>query len=292
MSDEDYDSEANAAQPRLAIYNTDALHDKLEDISWTTEQPWEETQVILHGDVTEVTNIDDDLSRELAFYTQALGAAQAAIRRFEKAGTKWQRPPDFYAEMVKSDQHMARVKEQLMHEQQNMEQADERRKQREAKRFSKEVQAERRKDKAQQRKAAITDVTKLRKQRQKSGFAGELDLGDVLNQHRPVRKPGERILAGQKGPSKKQQAKDAKFGFGGRKRLQKQNDAVSAASMDLNPRNYRAAGVSKAGARGRGGRRMGAGRGQGGRSMAGGRGGFKGSRGKPQRPGKSRRAAA
>ena len=118
---------ADAAQPRLAIYNTDALHDKLEDISWTTEQPWEETQVcsskhrlsstwlntsravlqavlpsaassrlvlafctgstrgatrlpqirlasllqvILHGDVTEVTNIDDDLSRELAFYTQ------------------------------------------------------------------------------------------------------------------------------------------------------------------------------------------------------------------------------
>ena len=57
---------------------------------------------------------------------QALGAAQAAIRRFEKAGTKWQRPPDFYAEMVKSDQHMARVKEQLMHEQQHMEQADER----------------------------------------------------------------------------------------------------------------------------------------------------------------------
>ena len=43
-----------------------------------------------------------------------------------------------------------------------------RRKQREAKRFSKEVQAERRKDKAQQRKAAITDVTKLRKLRQKS----------------------------------------------------------------------------------------------------------------------------
>ena len=57
---------------------------------------------------------------------QALGAAQAAIHRFEKAGTKWQRPPDYYAEMVKSDQHMARVKEQLMHEQQHMEQADER----------------------------------------------------------------------------------------------------------------------------------------------------------------------
>ena len=64
--------------------------------------------------------------RSLPAGLQALGAAQAAIRRFEKAGTKWQRPPDYYAEMVKSDQHMARVKEQLMHEQQHMEQADER----------------------------------------------------------------------------------------------------------------------------------------------------------------------
>ena len=53
---------------------------------------------------------------------------------------------------------------------------------------------------------------------------------------------------------------------------------MSAASMDLNPRNYKAGGVSKAGARGRGGRRMGAGRGagrgRGGRSMDGGRGEF------------------
>ena len=39
----------------------------------------------------------------------------------------WRRPADYYAEMVKSDAHMARVKAQLMHEQAQIEAADERR---------------------------------------------------------------------------------------------------------------------------------------------------------------------
>jgi hypothetical protein len=43
-----------------------------------------------------------------------LSTAKEAIRRFDKAGTPWLRPVDYYAEMVKTDQHMAKVKEQLM----------------------------------------------------------------------------------------------------------------------------------------------------------------------------------
>ena len=57
---------------------------------------------------------------------QALNAAQQAIRKFEAAGTPWQRPPDYYAEMVKSDEHMAKVKQQLMHEQEQMEAVEQR----------------------------------------------------------------------------------------------------------------------------------------------------------------------
>ena len=57
---------------------------------------------------------------------QALGAAQEAIRKFEAANTPWQRPPDYYAEMVKSDEHMAKVKQQLMHEQEQMEAVEQR----------------------------------------------------------------------------------------------------------------------------------------------------------------------
>ena len=42
----------------------------MEDISWSTEQPWVETQVITNLEVTDVGNVDDDLARELAFYNQ------------------------------------------------------------------------------------------------------------------------------------------------------------------------------------------------------------------------------
>ena len=57
---------------------------------------------------------------------QGLAAAREAVGQFEASGTPWLRPPDFYAEMVKSDDHMKRVKAQLMHEQSTLEAAEER----------------------------------------------------------------------------------------------------------------------------------------------------------------------
>ena len=139
---------------------------------------------------------------------QGLSAARQAVGMFEKSGTPWLRPPDYYAEMVKSDEHMKRVKAQLMHEQHTLEAAEERcacttwkrklrtvpdsqarwassqactaqpqsamhrRKQREGRKFQKAVQAERLKEKAQAKKAGVEALTRLRKQRQKQGFAG------------------------------------------------------------------------------------------------------------------------
>ncbi|GFH12146.1 uncharacterized protein HaLaN_07781 [Haematococcus lacustris] len=120
------------------------------------------------GEDEMVEDADDDIARELAFYTQA-------IVRFQGSSTPWLRPADYYAEMVKTDQHMAKVKEQLMYEQRSIEQAEERRKQREAKQYSKQVQADKQKERNASKKRAISDVSKLRKQRVKSGFAGELD---------------------------------------------------------------------------------------------------------------------
>jgi rRNA-processing protein EBP2 len=57
---------------------------------------------------------------------QALASTHEAIRKFESAGSHWLRPTDYYAEMVKTDQHMAKVKEQLMFEQKQIELAEER----------------------------------------------------------------------------------------------------------------------------------------------------------------------
>ena len=53
-------------------------------------------------------------------------SAQTAIGKFEAAGLTWMRPPDYFAEMVKTDEHMNRVKETLMHEQKAIELAEDR----------------------------------------------------------------------------------------------------------------------------------------------------------------------
>lgn len=217
------------------IYNTEALHDKLEDISWTEEQPWAETLAITSTEPTQVEDVDDDLERELAFYNQALDAAKQAIHKFEEAGVPWQRPPDYFAEMVKSDEHMARVKEQLIYEQKVIEEAEQRRKERESKKYAKQVAAEKKKEKDKEKKRAIEGVSSLRKQRQREGFKGDIDIDVELDrvnnprQGKPKGALGERF-SGDRSKSNKRAMRDSKYGFGGRKRLKKQNDAFSTAA--------------------------------------------------------------
>jgi rRNA-processing protein EBP2 len=267
------DAEDDAEDDDDGIYNAEAMHDKLEDIAWTQQQPWIETLAITSSAPTHVANIDDDLERELAFYNQALGSAQVAIKRMEEGGIPWRRPPDYFAEMVKSDEHMAKVKEQLLHEQNVIEGAEQRRKQREAKKFGKQVAAERKKERAQEKKKAITSVSALRKQRERDGFSGDLDMDAELAKMdgrgggknafgKNSRKSalGDRFTPSQK--AGKRANRDSKYGFGGPKRVRKQNDAYSAAGGD-----YKSSSKSTPGS------------------------GNKKGRGKQQRPGKSRRAA-
>jgi rRNA-processing protein EBP2 len=124
------------------------------------------------------------------------------------------------------------------------------------------------------------------------GFAGELDFDAEMSgarrqqqqqqQQQKGQRAGVRIQAGAT-PNKKRQMKNAKFGFGGRKRLQKQNDAFSAADMSgYKPGRFDDgfAGKKKGGGGGGGARKGGLGA----------KGGVKkGGKGSGNRPGKARR---
>ena len=55
---------------REAIYNTEGIHDKLEEIAWTDEVAWVETQALTCGETEQLEDVEDDLQRELAFYNQ------------------------------------------------------------------------------------------------------------------------------------------------------------------------------------------------------------------------------
>ena len=105
------------------------------------------------------------LAREMAFYTQALDGTRQAFEKLQSMGLPFLRPPDYYAEMVKTDSHMLKIKGKLLIEKKKIEEAEERKKAREAKKISKEVQAQKNKERAKRKKEDIESVKKWRKQR-------------------------------------------------------------------------------------------------------------------------------
>ena len=133
-------------------------------------------------------DINDDLARETHFYEQALATANAAIRKLKDLGVATRRPDDFYAEMVKSDEHMKRVRAELIFEQTSLETREERRKAREQKRYGKQVQAEKLKERTLQKKESIKSLDKWRKQRKRSNYAGGRQGPGGLRGRRPQEK--------------------------------------------------------------------------------------------------------
>lgn len=240
-SESEDEEDAKLSEPsKTAVFNKAGLLDKLGEISWPESVEWIH-KLSLDIDQEQEVNVNDDLNRELAFYTQALEGARQAFVEFQSAGRPFLRPSDYYAEMVKSDTHMEKVKGRLLAEKRKMEEADERRKARENKKLAKEIQVQKQRERAKQKKDEIESVKNWRKQRKQSGFAGGDKDGDLSlafedgkafsrsAKKRPGVSPGDR--SGGKGKSgfdkkrKGRERRDSKYGFGGKKGLKKQNTA-------------------------------------------------------------------
>jgi len=61
----------------------------------------------------------------------------------EKFGVKHQRPDDYYAEMVKTDEHMLKLKDNLLSEQRRKDERNKQVKERQMKKFAKKVRRNR-----------------------------------------------------------------------------------------------------------------------------------------------------
>lgn len=168
--------------------------------------------------------INDDLKRELEFYNQALYAAKEGRRRVLAAKVPFSRPEDFFAEMVKTDVHMTKVREKLINEAQAIKNAAEAKKMRELKKFGKKVQQEKLLERQKQKSAELEKIKLARKKKQSVGAnvgQEDDDFGVELNADEP-KKPRANV---------KRQRKDAKYGFGGGKRFKKSNTAESTNDM-------------------------------------------------------------
>ncbi|KAL1606184.1 rRNA-processing protein EBP2 [Paraconiothyrium brasiliense] len=213
---------------RLTINNTAALTAALNRIKLPySKLAFSEYMSLTTDEDVEIEDVDDDLNRELAFYKQSLSAVKDARNLLKKEGAPFSRPADYFAEMVKSDEHMGKIKQKLMDEAAGKKAAAEARKQRDLKKFGKQVQVAKLQERAKEKRDTMDKINQLKRKRSGAEVTNtnEEDLFDVELDKSD--KPDRRDREG--GGNFKRQKKNEKFGFGGKKRHAKSNDAQSSA---------------------------------------------------------------
>jgi len=175
-----------------------------------------------------VVSVHDDLKREVAFYDMALEAVHDGRKKCEACNIPFSRPEDFFAEMVKTDDHMAMVKDRLIFESKKMEAFEQRKSNRELKLRAKESHAHRIVEKAKAKKKHMQDVDDWAKNAASNRAGGGRVRDDDDDAY--LNKMGV-------GPNKKRQGMNDKYGRGGKQSRFKQNDKTSLNDMSgYNPR--------------------------------------------------------
>jgi rRNA-processing protein EBP2 len=116
----------------------------------------------------------------LCSYKQSLNSVKAAMEKFDKLKIPYQRPVDFYAEMVKTDKHMTKVKSKLVLEQKKIQAVEDHKKQQLASKYSKQARAHKEQEQARLKKQTIQNIKNLRKL--KAGSISNEMVDNVLKQ--------------------------------------------------------------------------------------------------------------
>lgn len=107
--------------------------------------------------------MNDDLNRELAFYKQSLDAVTEARILLKREGVPFSRPTDYFAEMVKTDEHMGQIKHKITEEAANKKAAAEARKQRDLKKFGKQVQVAKLQERDKAKRETLDKINLLKR---------------------------------------------------------------------------------------------------------------------------------
>ncbi|CAJ2507813.1 Uu.00g089990.m01.CDS01 [Anthostomella pinea] len=242
MEDEEREELNALVRSRTTINNTTALLASLKRIALPTDKsvPFTAHQSIVSAEPTAdgIEDVQDDLKRELAFYGQSLAAAKQARALLKSEGVPFSRPTDYFAEMVKDDGHMARVKEKLVEAASAKKASAEARKQRDLKKFGKQVQNAKLQERHKEKRETLDKIKTLKRKRHESGGGDlgekEADIFDVAVD-KELKSSGYKNGGGRGPPgggaNNKRQKKNEKYGFGGKKKHTKSGDAVSSGDM-------------------------------------------------------------
>lgn len=106
---------------------------------------------------------NDDLTRELEFYRIARDAAVTGRGLLKKEKVPFTRPTDYFAEMVKTDEHMGRIKKKLYDDAAGKKASQEARKLRDAKKFGKAVQVAKEQERAKEKRNTLDKIKELKR---------------------------------------------------------------------------------------------------------------------------------
>lgn len=154
----------------------------------------------------------NDFRREMTFHRQAQAAIIDGIARLHKSCIATKRPDDYFAEMAKTDEHMQKVRSNLMAKQQGQAKSERLKQIRDQRKMGKLIQRQARVQRDTEKRDMLDNLKKFRK--------GKLKNLDFLDDNRK--------RAG--GNKQKRKERDNRFGFGGKKRGLKRNTKDS--SMD------------------------------------------------------------
>ncbi|KAH9969727.1 eukaryotic rRNA processing protein EBP2-domain-containing protein [Russula dissimulans] len=255
LDDEDVESVDQDAIPRrkVQVDNKVALERIRDGIQLDPSLAWTETLTVSFPERVDV-DVDDDLNRELAFYKQALHGAKAARALAADHHLPFTRPDDFFAEMVKTDAHMERIRQRLLDESAGIAQSEARRREREGKKVGKQVQLEKLKERERSKKDMEERLKGLKRKHKGALHNAQADGDDAFDiavEDAITDRPAKRGRGGKADGGLPRHVRDKKFGFGGHGKRDKQNTRSSTDDFDASARRGWS-GSARGGGRGRG----------------------------------------
>jgi rRNA-processing protein EBP2 len=168
LDEEDEEQIAAGTRVRQTINNKEGILAALRRFALDTDPktvPFAFHQTVVSSKITEesIPSVEDDLQRELAFMTQSLEAARQGRALLRKEGVPFTRPTDFFAETVRSDETMQKVKAKMIEEATAKKASAEARKQRDLKKFGKQVQVQKQQERAKQKRDTLEKINLLKK---------------------------------------------------------------------------------------------------------------------------------
>ena len=164
------DLEDTIPHQRMTINNTSALIAARKRISLLQSQ---DTKTPFHTHNSLISTLDaastsipdpnDDLTRELEFYRIARTATLTARTLFLKENVPFTRPSDYFAEMVKTDEHMGRIKKKMYDDAAGKKASAEAKKLRDAKKFGKQVQVAKEQERAKLKRETLDKIKDLKR---------------------------------------------------------------------------------------------------------------------------------